>query len=98
MHFSAVLSVAVLAQVSLADFYLFRVKAGDDYGYQISDVDNPNCEELGPRTPWYPAKSDVSGDKLGIRCDGDGCSESNVCREREPFGIAALTCRYTRIQ
>lgn len=96
MQLSAVLSVVVLAQVSLADFYLFRVKAGGDYGYQIADVGNPNCEELGPRAPWYPAKSDISGDKLGTRCEGSGCSESKVRRTR-----AFWNCRiniHTRIQ
>jgi hypothetical protein len=80
MKLSAVLSIAALAQISLADFYLYHVKAGIDSGYQISDIANPRCKELGPRTPWYPSKSDVSGNKLGIRCKGDGCSGNNVCR------------------
>jgi hypothetical protein len=37
MKLSAVLSITAIAQVSLADFYLFRVETCGDSGYQISD-------------------------------------------------------------
>lgn len=79
MKLSAFLSLAALAQVSLADFYIFRVKAGNDYGYHISDSAEPGCRLPGQRNPWYPAKNDASGGNLGVRCNGSGCSESNVC-------------------
>jgi hypothetical protein len=80
MKLSAVLSITAIAQVSLAEFYLFRVETGGDSGYQISDVYNPQCEELGNKTPWYPAKSDVSGRNLGITCSGNGCWGDQVRR------------------
>ncbi|KAF2827505.1 hypothetical protein CC86DRAFT_381509 [Ophiobolus disseminans] len=87
---SALLPLFALTQVSLADFFLFRVKAGNDYGYKISDVPNPGCKMPGQNIPWYPAKNDVSGGKLGVRCNGDGCSESN-----DPSGIDEMEMHFS---
>jgi hypothetical protein len=97
MKLSAVLSIAALAQASLADFYLYRVEAGGDSGYQISDYANPKCAELGSNTPWYPAKSDVSGKTLGITCKGDGCWGNDVClTAAQAFMKASLACTRTQ--
>jgi hypothetical protein len=78
MKLSAILSIAALAHVSLADFYIYRVRPGNEWGYQISDSPTPNCKEMGPNTPWYGAKTDVSGNTRGVRCDGYGCNEGVV--------------------
>lgn len=79
MKLPAVFSVAALAQVSLADFYLFRVEAGGDSGWQISDNPTPDCREMGPHTPWYGAKLVVPGQTLGVTCNGAGCWGNGVC-------------------
>jgi len=83
---SALATLAVLAQVTLANFDIYRVNAVQkpliigspqtDYGYQIF-ANDPGCAEVN-FTPWYGAKSDVSGKTTGVRCKGDGCNNNNV--------------------
>jgi hypothetical protein len=65
----------------MADFTIYRVDAvyrgnKHDYGYQIFESE-PDCSQVRS-TPWYGAKSDVSGSKTGVRCSGDGCNQNNV--------------------
>jgi hypothetical protein len=77
------LPTAVLgfAQLSLADFYIFRVDAtkssgNTEFGYRIADVADPNCASL--KQPWYGLKADVTGETLGVSCQGDGCTSGVV--------------------
>lgn len=81
MKYSMILPIAALAQVTIANFDIFRVNVPQgngvtDYGYQIFASD-PSCAEV-KFTPWYGAKSDLSGKTTGVRCNGFGCSDNNV--------------------
>lgn len=78
---SAFAALAILAQVTLANFDIYRVEAilpgfPTDFGWQIFESD-PSCSEVAS-TPWYGSKSDVSGKTTGVRCKGDGCTNDNV--------------------
>jgi hypothetical protein len=88
MRFSILcLSLASVAQVTFAAFDIYRVDAtyhggNHDYGYQIFETDKrPTCDDV-TSTAWYGAKNDVSGNKLGVACDGEGCKDNNVCSLR----------------
>jgi hypothetical protein len=81
MQLSAFLSLAALAQVTFANFDIYRVSAvanvnNIDYGFQIFPND-PSCDNVA-NTPWYGAKSNVGGNTLGVRCSGDGCDGTKV--------------------
>lgn len=74
-------AVLGLAQLSLADFYIFRVDAtkssgNTEFGYRIADVADPNCASL--KKPWYGLKANVNGKTLGVACQGDGCTSGVV--------------------
>jgi hypothetical protein len=74
-------AVLGLAQLSLADFYIFRVDAtkssgNTEFGYRIAEVVDPNCASL--KQPWYGLKADVSGKTLGVACQGNGCTSGVV--------------------
>jgi hypothetical protein len=74
-------AVLGLAQRSLADFYIFRVdatnsKGNTEFGYRIADVADPNCDSL--KKPWYGLKAEVSGQTLGVACEGSGCTSGVV--------------------
>jgi hypothetical protein len=88
MKLSVVLPLAAVAQVTLADFYIHAVNSNTDFGYQISEASEPDCQVLGRNTPWYPLKTDVSKKNLGVRCNGAGCR----------FGVVRLLCSYNHNQ
>jgi hypothetical protein len=80
-------SVLALAQLSLADFYIFRVDATNsggntEFGYRIADVADPNCASL--KKPWYGLKAEVSGKTLGVACSGAGCTSGVVSCSSTP--------------
>jgi len=80
MKLLAFMSLAALAQVTFANFDIYRVNAASgstaEYGYQIFSND-PSCYNVSA-TSWYGARTDVSGNNIGVRCNGDGCNGNNV--------------------
>ena len=87
------LSITALAAFSLlpaayANFDAYRVElsrpyaqGGDRIGWQIFEAE-ASCESAGNENrPWWDQTSDVSGDKLGFRCVGDGCFKGGIAED-----------------
>jgi hypothetical protein len=82
MHFTlsnVALVASGLISVANANFDIYRVhrtmpyaQGGSDIIWQIFPAD-PSCD-VALNTEWVPNSYDVSGNKLGVRCKGSGCS------------------------
>lgn len=86
MHFTfpaIALAVSTLLPAAHANFDIYRVKSvrpyaqgGTEIGWQMFPSD-PSCEaavKAALTNRWWPDLDDVSGNKLGIRCEGKGCA------------------------
>ena len=85
MHFS-LSAIAVVASTLLpsayANFDVYRVKSikpyaqgGTSLGWMIFAAE-PSCDTVVKRATtngWWESSNDVSGNKYGFRCEGDGC-------------------------
>ncbi len=48
----------------------------------------PDCN-MAWRVPRYDPRSDVSGDKIGVRCEGGGCSPG-----ADPAGVSVVEMHF----
>jgi hypothetical protein len=70
-------SIALLASfipsvVANFDVYFIHTDLYDTYNWGVYDA-QPSCETERTTRAWS-WRSDVSGDKLGMRCQGSGCA------------------------
>lgn len=82
MHFTLptiALAASILLPAAQANFDIYRVvrarplaQGGTDVIWQAFDLP-PGCDRA-LNSGFWPDSWDVSGDKLGVRCKGSGCS------------------------
>jgi hypothetical protein len=85
MHFSLpaiTLATSTLIPSTSANFDVYRVNSikpytqgGTSLGWMIFPAEPP-CDVVVRKTStngWWESSNDVSGDKYGFRCEGDGC-------------------------
>jgi hypothetical protein len=74
----SIVALAALLQAVQADFDLYRIGAapskGSGEGWQVHS-DSWTCRDI--MNQLWRESNDVSGDKYGVRCSGDGCGRSD---------------------
>ncbi|KAM7187848.1 hypothetical protein V8F20_010807 [Naviculisporaceae sp. PSN 640] len=99
MHFSistiAVAALSLLPGAALANFDIYRVKrtvpyaqGGVDVIWQIFSTP-PSCDQA-LNSGYFEDKRDVSGNKIGVRCEGSGCSQT-----KPPGDISILEMHFS---
>ncbi|KAF1965797.1 hypothetical protein BU23DRAFT_560828 [Bimuria novae-zelandiae CBS 107.79] len=75
-HLNFAMMVILIAQLVSGSFdiyYLKRnTKGSPTEGWQVLDASQKSCPDLHT-TRLFPKRRDVSGNKIGVRCDGKGC-------------------------
>ena len=76
------IAACTLLPSAYANFDVYRVKSikpyaqgGTSLGWMIFATE-PSCETVVKKATtngWWESSNDVSGDKYGFRCEGDGC-------------------------
>jgi len=92
--------MTVLLPVVVADFMLYQVGIGGNgivdnvNGWQVYQ-DEANCHNV---LDWlWPWSKDVSGDKFGIRCEGNGCPRGwPGQQDRDPANIDIVEVNFAR--
>lgn len=74
------ISLAVLLPATMADFNIWYVRVGGIIDpidqYAVYAARQPSCDVVNDTFNWA-IEDDVSGDKWGVRCSGDGCTSDN---------------------
>lgn len=94
MRFSVATSLALLARLAVADFDLYSgqnlaLGEGNNADVWFTLNAEPDCTTAW-NAEYHFDTDDVSGRKLGIRCEGDGCQGTN-----DPAGIDVLEMHFT---
>jgi hypothetical protein len=86
-------AAALLPPQAQADFQVYRVELSwinrAAIVWQIWDSP-PSCQHVWDNLVWWENSGDVSGNKLGFRCKGSGCSQT-----KPPQDIAQLEMHFS---
>jgi len=88
----ALLSSLFIAPAT-ADFFVYKQMlsvvgdGGPIEGWTVFDG-SPSCRDVRAG-PWWVERDDVSGTKLGVRCEGNGCASNN------PRNVDVLEMHFT---
>lgn len=96
---TAIISLAAFLSTVKADFELYQVGLGGNgisanvEGWQVYQ-NEANCD-TALNWIWRDSK-DVSGNKFGVRCEGDGCTRGGVNGDKDPANIDVTEMNFNR--